>query len=101
MKIPRNIQRLLWEFDLDEIEAVTDVPDSVIERVMAVGGWAEMRWLIRDVGTERLRSYLEARGARVLPPREVAFWGLACSIPDALVYEWVGLARERQEAWRG
>lgn len=101
MKIPQTIKKLLWEYDLDEIAGATDMPDSVIERVMVAGGWAEMRWLIHEAGIDRLRSYLDARGARVLPAREIAFWGLACSFPDALVREWVSAARERQAAWRG
>ncbi len=99
--IPRNIERLLWEYDLDGLDLSSEPPDAICERVMARGGWAEMQWLIRVVGAERLRSYLERRGAQVLPPREVAFWGLVCSVPDRLVQEWVGVARERQKEWRG
>ena len=101
MKIPSDIQRLLWEYDLDGIDSWTELPDVVVERVMSLGGWAEIQWLIREVGVERLRSYLERKGARVLPPREVAFWGLACSVPDALVQEWVTDSRARWSEWRG
>ena len=101
MKIPGDIEQLLWEYDLDGVDSWTELPDAVIERVMARGGWSEMQWLIREVGAERLRSYLKRRGARVLPPREVAFWGLACSVPDALVQEWVTDSRARWSEWRG
>lgn len=101
MKIPGNISRLLWECDLDGIDSWTELPDAVVESVMARGGWSEMEWLIREVGAERLRSYLERRGARVLPPREVAFWSLACSVPDELVQEWVTDSRARRSEWCG
>lgn len=101
VKVPGDIEQLLWEYDLDGVDSWTELPDAVIERVMARGGWSEMQWLFREVGAERLRSYLERRGARVLPPREVAFWGLACSVPDALVQEWVIQSRTRQSEWRG
>lgn len=101
MKIPRDIERLLWEYDLNGIDLWTELPEAVLERVMVRGGWVEMKWLIREVGAERLRSYLEKRGARVLPPREVAFWGLACSVPDAVVQEWVIQSRARRSAWCG
>ena len=68
VNIPRNIERLLWEYDLDGLDLSSELPDTICGRVMARGGWAEMQWLIRVVGTERLRSYLEKRGAHELPP---------------------------------
>ena len=101
VKIPGDIQRLMWEYDIDDFDSWAELPVAVLDRVMARGGWAEMQWLIRDVGVERMRSYLDRRGARVLPPREVAFWGLACSVPDELVNEWLVRSRERQSEWRG
>lgn len=101
VKIPKNSERLLWEYDLDGVDLSGELPDAICERVMARGGWAEMQWLMRVAGTNRLRSYLEKRGVHVLPPREVAFWGFACSVPDELVREWVDVARGRQEEWRG
>lgn len=96
-----NVQGLLWEYDLDGVEALSELPDAVVERVMTRGGWAEMGWLIRELGAEQLLSFLERRGARVLPPRDVAFWGLACSAPEAFVRDWINDARSRQEEWRG
>jgi len=100
VKIPNDIHRLLWEYDLDDIDLWTELPEVVIERVMALGGWVQMQWLLNEVETEDLRSYLERKGARVLPPREIAFWGLACSVPDALVQEWVIQSRARRIEWR-
>ena len=100
MSIPEDIERLLWEYDLDGVELSGELPDAICERVMARRGWTEMQWLMRVAGTHRLRSYLERGGAQVLAPREVAFWGFACSVPDELVREWVDVARCRQEEWR-
>jgi len=101
VNIPQNIERLLWEYDLDGLDLTSELTDTICGRVMAHGCWAEMQWLISVVGPENLRSYLEKRGAHELPPREVAFWGLACSVPDRLVQQWVGAARARQREWRG
>ena len=101
MDIPENIEQLLWEYDIDGLDLSSELPDAICGRVMARGGLAEMQWLIRVVGVKRLRSYLEKRGAHELPPREVAFWGLVCSVPDVLLQEWVGAARARQQEWRG
>jgi len=101
VNIPQNIERLLWEYDLDGLDFTSELTDVICGRVMARGCWAEMQWLISVVGPEHLRSYFEKRGAHELPPREVAFWGLACSVPDRLVQQWVGAARARQQEWRG
>jgi len=101
VNIPENIERLMWEYDIDGLDLSSELPDAICGRVMARGGWAEMQWLIRVVGAKRLRSYLEKRGAHVLPPREIAFWGFVCSVPDVLLQEWVGAARARQREWRG
>ena len=101
MDIPENIRHLLSEYDLDEIDLSTGVPNAVCERVMAHGRWEEMQWLIQVVGSERLRSFLEERGTNVLWPREVAFWSLVCSVPEKQASEWIVAARVRQAAWRG
>ena len=73
----------------------------ITERVMARGGWADMRWLLATVGRERLAAYLAARGHRVLPPREVRFWATVCHVPDAEANSWVEEARRREREWRG
>jgi hypothetical protein len=101
MEIPENVKRLLWEYDLDETSVSKEIPNAICERVMAHGGWDEMKWLVQVAGTERLRSYLEERGADVLPPREVAFWSFVCVVPERQASEWIGAARERQAEWHG
>jgi hypothetical protein len=91
----------LWEYDIDG-EATTDRLDRVvIERVMERGGWDAMRWLLRSYERARLRSYLEHRGRRVLPARELRFWTWVCDVPEAMASTWVRRARAKATAWRG
>jgi hypothetical protein len=73
----------------------------VIERVMTRGLWEDMRWLLATFGRERLREFLTRRGRRVLPPRELRFWGTVCGIAPADLDRWVGGARQRRGSWRG
>ncbi len=101
MDIPENLKRLLWEFDFDNIDFSDGVPNAVCERVMAHGCWNEMQWLIQVAGPERLRTFLKGRGAKVLNPREVAFWSLVCSVPEGQASVWISAARARQAAWCG
>ena len=101
MKLPDNVERLLWEYDIDALREESEIPEVVLERVMARGGWHEMCWLLASCDRRRLRVFLEDRGARVLAPRELAFWALACSIPEDRASMWIHKARTRQQAWRG
>lgn len=91
----------MWEYD---VPLAPDEPvwqRAVIERVMARGSWADMRWLLASFERTRLRGYLVSRGRRVLPPRELRFWGIVCGAPAADLDGWVREARERERAWRG
>ena len=101
MRFPAAVERLLWEYDLEALRAEPELPEIVIERVMARGGWEPMRWLLSTCSPERRRLFLEERGRRVLPPRELNFWAFASSVPEDRTAEWVSEARKREAAWRG
>jgi hypothetical protein len=99
--IPDFVRPLLWEYQQVGTGEDPGWERLVIERVMALGGWAEMRWLWASFGPDRLGVFLRQRGHRVLSPREVAFWSLLCGIADEERREWVSAARARERAWRG
>ncbi len=101
MRFPLSVERLLWEYELEALRAEPELPEVVIERVMARGGWEPMRWLLSSCSPERRRRFLEERGRRVLPPRELNFWAFASSVPEDRTAEWVLDARKREAAWRG
>ena len=98
--IPQSIIDLMWEYDRKGLLRLDEIPDVVIERVMLRATWAETRWLLKAVPAERLRSYLESRGSRVLPPREVRFWSWVAGVPDSEAGEWVRRARRSEALWR-
>ncbi|NOZ78465.1 MAG: hypothetical protein GXP48_04650 [Acidobacteria bacterium] len=100
MVIPDFVLSLMWEYDMESLSAVDQVPDAVIERVMARGGIGEMRWLLDAVPVERLRTYLKTRGMRALPPRELRFWSWITGIPEPEASGWVQMARKREALWR-
>lgn len=101
MVIPDRVRELMWEYDPDALDALHELPDVVIERLMERGGVADMRWLIHTVGAHRLRRFLEARGRRVLPPRELRFWCWATRVDEDSADAWVERARTREASWRG
>lgn len=71
----------------------------IVERVMERGGWESMRWLLGAYRRSELREFLEKRGRRVLPPRELRFWSWATGVPGSVATSWVHEARERAEKW--
>lgn len=101
MHIPGPVRELLWEYDLEDPSVLARVERVMVERVMERGGWAAMQWLLRTFDRDRLRRYLEERGSRVLPPRELRFWSWACGVAEGRAREWVREARDRERAWRG
>lgn len=99
MKIPEQVLRLMWEYDGAVLQNGTELPDTLLERVMSAGGVSEMRWLLRAVNRARLAAYLESRGQRVLPPRELRFWCHMAGIEESTTREWVRNARGRERSW--
>jgi hypothetical protein len=79
MEFPADVRRVLWDVDPDAIDPERHL-DFVIERVMARGNWAAMRWLREQIPRERLVDVLQRRGHR-LSPRDVAYWRLVCKLP--------------------
>jgi hypothetical protein len=101
MQIPESVSGLLWEYDLEDSEVVRKLERVLMERVMERGGWDAMTWLVSFFGREKLRVFLEDRGHRVLPARELRFWSWVCHVPESVAGGWVGQARAREMMWRG
>lgn len=90
----------MWEYDEAALQAAAELSDTLLERVMTRGGISEMRWLLQTVDRPHLAAYLERRGLRALPPRELRFWSRMAGIGEPVATEWVGKARAREKSWR-
>ena len=99
MKIPGHVLRLMWEYDRAVLQGGAEFPDALLERVMSAGGVSQMRWLLQAVDRARLAAYLESRGRRVLPARELRFWCHMAGIEESMASEWVRNARARERSW--
>lgn len=71
--IPRSLQFAFQEYDLEKLN-----PDehafTIIERTLAYGSRAELRWLFAQYGSARLASWVAEVGWRLLPRRRCGFW---------------------------
>jgi hypothetical protein len=100
MEIPQAVRELLWEYRIEDgIDSRWE--DTILERVMQRGGWAEMRWLLSAFDRARLRAFLVRRGHRVLTPRELRYWSFVSEVSAEEQDAWVAAARHRERAWRG
>lgn len=98
VQIPDVISRFFWEYDPHALDVVQHA-DLIIGRLMEHGDWAAMRWLRRTYSTERLRRFLETRGQRILPQRELNYWALICDIPADIRQRWLQQSQSRNTIW--
>ena len=101
MQIPEDLRRLLWEYDLEAAAPDEQWRQALIERVMQLGTWEQMRWLAKTFDRATLAGFLARRGRRTLAPRELRFWATMTGVEPAASDVWVADARRRARAWRG
>jgi len=77
--IPDDVTRLLWDMDLSTFDVDRDRA-ILFERVMSRGNWASMQWLRAHFDRDALRAFVQARGAAVLSPRDLAYWSAVCGL---------------------
>jgi hypothetical protein len=78
--IPAAHRWLFWDVDPEAVDLDTHA-DYVLERVMARGDWAAMRWLSLTYSAEARADFLRRLGSR-LAPRERAYWRLLSGLPN-------------------
>ena len=73
--IPVTLKPALQEYNIDELD-----PDehafTVIERTLAYGNRAELRWLFSRYGAENIAAWVREAGWRILPRRRLLFWSI-------------------------
>lgn len=71
--IPTSLRPFFQEYVLEELDPERDW-FTVISRTMAWGDFAELRWLFRRFGAERLAAWVRKAGWRMLPRRRLKYW---------------------------
>jgi hypothetical protein len=75
---PADVERLFWDVDPASVD-LHDHSDYVMERVMARGTIAAMRWLRAAYTVEEIGDFLRRKGSR-LAPRDSAYWRLIAGL---------------------
>jgi hypothetical protein len=71
--IPVSLRPFFQEYVLENLNPERSA-FTVIERTLAWGDRAELRWLFARYGTGRLREWVQHVGWRLLPRRRFQFW---------------------------
>ncbi len=90
---------LFWECDPKTFD-IGKHADLIIARIMERGNWDAMVWLQQTYSGDRLRAFLETRGKRILPFRELNYWALICRIPFEKKQYWLKQARGKSDVWK-
>ncbi len=71
--IPVSLRPYFQEYDLEKLDPESDA-FTVMERALAWGDFAELRWLFRIYPYDELRSFVEQYGWRILPWQSFNYW---------------------------
>jgi hypothetical protein len=89
--LPKRMARLFWNVDLAALDPDRDA-DMVIARVVEHGTHADVQWMLRRYGLERVHAFFRDVGSAEVSDRTVAFWRAVLRAPEE---RW-----PRPPAWR-
>ncbi len=81
--IPPSAAPFFPEYDFARLDAQQHAA-LIIERILAYGNRAEVRWLLDTYGREAVRGWIEQLGARRLPWHRYRMW---CFVFEVLMAE--------------
>jgi hypothetical protein len=84
-----------YEFESIGLEGHSGV---IMERLLDRGTWDQVRWLFATYGEDRVASWVQRHGFRLLSKRSFALWRLALDITDFHAPKWAIEARD-MEPW--
>jgi hypothetical protein len=79
--IPRTLAPFFQEYTFDHLDAERDW-ELVVERTLAWGNRAELRWLFARYGRERVADWVRRKGWGFLPKRRFNYWCVMLDVTD-------------------
>ena len=94
--LPSSLHRYFWDYDPKRLSREGS-PETIVYRLLEVGGWDAVQWLLGHLSSEELGAYLARRRGRGMAPRRLRFWGVVLDLSRAQVDEWI--AEGRSHPW--
>ena len=80
MPIPSSAAPFFQEYDFERLDQ-QEHGQLVIERILAYGSRAELRWLVTTYGWEAIRGWIALSGPRRLPRSRYRLWCIVFDLP--------------------
>lgn len=80
--IPLSLAPWFQEYDLYQLDPATH-QSLLIERTLAYGNRAELRWLFDTYGADQITAWVQRLGSRRLPWRRYNLWCVLLDLPPA------------------
>jgi len=94
-ELPDHLKDLFWDRDFGSMTWASH-RDLVISRILSCGTYEDIRWLLRKLGADELRSWMTARRGRGLEARQLRFWEVILDLSEGEVDAWL---EERDGVW--
>ena len=79
--IPRTLAPFFQEYTFERLDTERDA-ELVIERTLAWGNRAELRWLFARYGRARVAEWVRRKGWSYLPKRRFNYWCLMLDVAN-------------------
>jgi hypothetical protein len=94
--LPVSVKKLFWDTNPRALR-LDRHREAIIGRVLAVGTWADVVWLRRQIGDSAIREWIVRHEGRGLTPQQLRFWQLLVDLPRRQVDLW--LHSESRQVW--
>ena len=92
-KLPSEIRKLFWEYDIRTISWEKD-RDLIVNKILHYGSWDAVLWLRAQFPAEALRDWLIERNGNGLDAKRLKYWELMLDIPKRTVDGWIAHVNE-------
>ncbi len=80
LEIPSSTAPFFQEYDFHKLDVRLHA-SLIIERILAYGSRAEVRWLLDTYGRDQVREWVAQSGVKRLPWRRLDLWCFVFDIP--------------------
>jgi hypothetical protein len=80
-QIPQTLKPFFQEYTFENLDSELHA-ELVIERTLAWGNRAELRWLFERYGRERVAEWVWRKGWSYLPKRRFNYWCLMLDVTE-------------------
>jgi hypothetical protein len=92
LALPASLRRLFWDYRARDLRLDRDGA-LIVRRVLAEGGWNDIRVLRARLSDDAIRDALLVSRARGLSPARIRFWQIVLGLPARHADAWVRAAR--------